>query len=223
MGRGSESSAYKGKRFFAAIKGAKEGEKVHFELSSKAGKDEPIKKEGDEPSLSGIITGAEHRIWEYKGEPKDSVVLIIQDSAAGAEGETYKLEMSMSSIARSIIKSLLSVTSFFEEIKISLYTNKKGYASVFVSQGVDANGKDVACPWAISLEDEAKYITKETKKAKDAKGKVVDKSVNNYMELDEYLLNRFKDEIIPKVMGKKAAASAPSSDEPSPNGDDLPF
>jgi hypothetical protein len=215
MARGSQESGAQGQLIYANIKGTKEGEKVHFVLtrSNPADPKSPI-AEGTEKKLTGTLVYAAHRPWTYQEKSIDGLVLILSDPAAGKEGESYRVEVSNigSGIGRSIINSLLSATQFLEPITLSLYNSKEGgYANVGVYQGGDP------LKWKYSIEEQAEFISISKKKEKDAKGKIIEKDVRDYTDLNEKLLKEFKEQVIPKV-----SASRQQHGSSKPNTENTP-
>lgn len=231
MGRGSTEGDFKGKLLFVNIKGLKPNEKPHFELSAGAGNDSAGKpvyvKETDEKTLSGYLMKAEAGVKTYQEKPYDVIRLLLNDPEAGGEGETYRIEMGFSSISRNIVNALLSADNFIERLEIGVYSNKKGYAAVSLKLGGEK------LEWKHSLEVTNPMITKTIKKEKNAAGKIENKEVNDYLELNEFFLKEFKDNVIPKVKPQNqsrsttGAAVANASDFPpvenNSAADDLPF
>jgi hypothetical protein len=214
--------------FYVALKGLKEGEEARFEIKKQG---DPKDKTPDiEKEISGLLIGAEHRIWDYKGTPTDSIVLYLKDPHAGQKGETYKLEVGLSNLTRGLINSLLSATSFEgQPLILSAYNNKKGFASLGVYLGYDSGMAPLRLDWKHQIEELNAMITIDIVKGKDAKGKVIDKEQKNYLVLNEYLINEFKDKVIPMVKEAKgsyvapAVSDAPTDDTPDAGVDDLPF
>lgn len=219
MARGNTGNGVSGDLFFVSIKGAKKGEEVHFKLKKGTGDGA---EESTEKNLSGILTKAEHRLWTYEGQTNDSVVLFLKDRHAGTTGETYKLELNMSSLTRGLINSLLSAKDFSEPLFLGVYTNKKGYASMSIGLGVDSGGAPIRLDWAYELDFLNGKITKETKKAKDDKGKLITTEVNNYLELNEFLLSEFKAKVIPLVASTPAVEPDGVADQSWPEGKEAP-
>lgn len=204
MARGSQESAYQGSLFYANVAGTKEGEQVRFELTRPNPEDKrnPI-KEGSEKKLTGYLVGASHRVWTYQDRAIDSVVLMINDPQAGSGGETYRIELSAaSSIGRSIMNSLINADNFLPPITISLYNSKEGgYANAAVYLGGDP------LKWKYSFDDLSKYVSVTKEKVKDSSGKMVTKERKNYLELNEFLLNEFKNKVVPMVSSRKQEAN----------------
>lgn len=194
MARGSQSTAYQGSLYYAKVSGLKEGEKVHFELTSK-NPDGSKKVDGQENKLTGLLVSAKHRQDTYQGQVYDKIVLILNDPQAGKNGESYYISVNSSTgIGRNIMNSLLSTDTFVAPLSISLYNSKEGgYPNV----GMYLGGERL--PWKYSIEEQSKYISTTKEKVKDASGKVVTKDKKNYLELNEFLLNQFKEKVIPAV------------------------
>lgn len=231
--RGNQNET-SGDLLFVSIKGLKDGEKAHFELKKGNGKGEPMTEEKNEQNLSGLLVKAEHRVWDYKGVPTDSIVLYLKDEHANDHGgETYKIEAGMSGVTRGLINSLLSAESFDQPLFLGLYNNKKGYSSLSVGLGADDMGKPIRLDWKYDVAFFKSKVTTTTVKAKDEKGNIVDKQQNNYLELNDYLIKEFVAKVIPVIAARKgSAALAPVAEDaawPTPKqenksvNDDLPF
>lgn len=220
--RGGTGNGLSGALLFVTIKGLKKEEKVRFQIKKANGKGNPNTDEPDEQNISGKLVKAEHRIWTYEGEAKDSIVLYLQDRDAGESGETMKLEVSMSGLTRGLINSLLSATEFDSPLFLGVYNNKKGYASLSVALGVDSGGAPMRLDWKYDLEFFNSKVTKETKKVKGPDGKVITKEMNNYMELDEFLINEFKTKVVPLVGIPTSTVTTGVSDQSWPTDKDAP-
>lgn len=105
-------------------------------------------------SIDGNITGIQYTENEYDGN-KIKGYRITFDAPDGVG----LLSLGFTSLGRSIFNSLLSLVGA-ENVKISLYKNKKGYDAVSVTQ----NGEKVA--WALDMKDP--NLTPEV--VKDAEG-----------------------------------------------------
>lgn len=232
MSRGSENENG-GQLFFMSIRGLKTGEKVHITQSKPVeGQDgkyevlKPINK------IAGRLSKLEvkSRVWE--GETYEELRIWLKDPNAGdpvAGGETYCLSCGVNGIGRNLINTLASIDGEIGELMISVYTNKtSGMPSLYVEH----NGAKIG--WKYTFDDLKQYIKKVEKKSKDATGKVVKTQVNEYFDLNEFLLKIFKEEL-PKKVRSGGGASAPKA-KPHPlevtteegagapdAGDDLPF
>lgn len=224
MGRGSKEAGNQGSLIFANVKGGKQGEKIHFVLSKKDA-DGVTVVEGTENNLSGNLVYADIRKWNYNGKENESVVLMLNDPAAGKDGETYKMEFGVDgSIGRNVMNALLSADNFLPPLKISLWNGKEnGYANVTLYLG----GEKMS--WKYSIEDQSKHVTVTKEKVKE-NGKIVTKDKKNYLELTTFLVAEFKSNVTPKVKPRTSASGAivgaTDTEEMVPAGveaDDLPF
>jgi hypothetical protein len=226
MARGSASPGRAGKLFFVKVV-TKKGQDPHFELTE-AG--DPEKKVTNETKLSGMLVAGAHKTFTSKaaGSDMDSISLTLFDAEAdGGKGETYKIEQLLSGTSRDIINKLLGVDEFFtKNIEIRLYNNKEGFASTWVG----FEGEDKGFGWTHEYEFLKTMIAKTPKKEK-INGKIVESTVNDYMELNEFFIKEFKEKVIPKIKpSTKAHATVPDgTDTPmdGPSDDapdsDLPF
>lgn len=225
MARSSQNQAKQGSLYFAKITGTKEGEKVHFQLTAPDPNGKGTVTSSKETRLSGYLVGAQHRQWSYQDRMIDSVVLTLNDPGSGDDGETYRIEFSVTSgLSRGILNSLLSADNFLPMLSISLYNSKEGgYANAWVTLGGDQ------LKWKYGKDQLDKHISVTTEKVKDSSGKLVTKQRKNYLELNEFLLSEFKNNVIPKV-GKAPVKHVEESSHESTQpavvivGDnDLPF
>jgi len=186
--------AQQGSLYYAKISGLKDGEQVHFELSSK-NPDGSKKVDGQEKKLTGLLVSAKHRQDTYQNQVYDKIVLILNDPQAGKDGESYYISVNAATgIGRNIINSLLNSDAFVAPLSISLYNSKEGgYPNV----GMYLGGERLM--WKYSIEEQSKYISTTKEKVKDASGKVVTKDKKNYLELNEFLLKEFKEKVVPAV------------------------
>ena len=223
MARGNSKTQHRGQVYYAKITGLKEGEQVRFDMVKKDPETNKYVTEGTEKMLSGHMVGAIHDTWTYQGELKDRCKIVLNDPTSGNDGETYYVEFSPTSgIGRSIINSLLGATNFLSDVKISLYNNKdNGYASV----GMYLGGERMN--WKYKPEDLNKYVSETTEKAKDASGKLVTKTKKNYVELNEFLLNEFKNKIVKQFENGSASVIDHQDTQPAATAeaadDGLPF
>lgn len=225
MARGNSKSAFKGQALYAKLTGLKDGEQVHFAITKKNEIGDGYVSDGSEKVLAGYLVGAYHDTWSYQGVLRDKCKIVLNDPNAGNGGETYYVEFSPStSIGRSMINSLLGTENFISPVKLSLYNNKdNGRASIGMYIGNDRMN------WKYSIEELGKYISETTEKVKDQSGKVATVTKKNFVELNEFLLNEFKDKIVKKLDGgpQTRIESQDHNDTqvaaPAVESDDLPF
>lgn len=168
-------------------------------------------------SIDGNITGIQYTENEFDGN-KIKGYRITFDAPDGVG----LLSLGFTSLGRSIFNSLLSLVSA-ENVKISLYKNKKGYDAVSVTQ----NGEKVA--WALDMKDP--NLTPVV--VKDAEGNdvlVEGKKIIKWEKVVSFLI----DEINKKFTGFKfatqsnnfVAAEVTADEHPLPEGmlpEDGPF
>jgi len=91
--------------------------------------------------VAGNITGIKYKESEYEGSKIQNFSITL-DSPAGVG----LLTIGFTSLGRAILNSLLSLKTS-ENVKLSVYKNKKGYDAVYVTQ----NGQKLA--WALDMKD----------------------------------------------------------------------
>lgn len=226
MGRGSQQPGRTGNLFYVKIV-TKKGQEPHFELIEAGDKE---KKVTTETKLSGMLVDAAHRTFVSKETKSDmdSISLTLFDSTAGEKGETYKIETLLSGASRDIINKLLSVDEFFtRDIEIRIWQNDKGYPSTWVGW----KGEQKGFNWTYDLDYTKTMISKVVKKEKKD-GKIVDSTINDYLELNEFFIKELKDKVIPKLKGSKNPVTKgqegtedhiPDGPPEDTSGDDLPF
>ncbi len=192
--------------FYAKIKGLKKDHAGDpwIGLEQKKGNDYvEIKKV---QWMSGWLSGAKTGSYEYEGKPVKTFELTLEDGI-----EKYVFQSSYNGLSRSLINSLLSTVNY-GTLKISVYTSKKGYKSI----GVELNGERLQ--WKYSI-DEFKAKTKEIK---DEEGEIIKIS---YKELDAWLEEEFKKNVIPNCKSNPnpyvapVAEKATTTDSPSTTAD----
>lgn len=180
-------------------------EPLFYIVSKDTGKTATVK------SIDGNITGVQYTENEYEGN-KIRGFRITLDANDGVG----LLSIGFTSLGRSIMNSLLGLKGA-DNVKISLYKNKKGYDSVYVTQGGQK------ADWAIDMK--APELTPEV--VKDAEGNDVlinGKKVIKWEKVVDYLVD---------AMNKKFtgfAFATPSNDFVAPTNnvwtvstEDTPF
>jgi hypothetical protein len=157
-------------------------------------------------SISGDITRIDISEYEWEGTPQKSIKIILRDSEAN---EAYILTVKLTILARDIINKLLTLQSL-NGVEISVYTNKKGYASSTVRQ----NGE--MTKWKFEFADLPKPLEITHPKT----GAVISR---DYSEIDELFLSEIqsfaeKFEIFGK--SKKAAETPKEKTESKKSEDD---
>ncbi len=224
MARGSEGQENLD-LFFMTIRGLKAGESVHMTQSRPTGEKGKYEELENINSISGDLVKVETRTRQFEGKAKEEIKLWLKDQLAGEKGEMYVVSCGMNSIGRNIVNNLASVEGHIGNLRINVYTNKtSGMPALYMEH----NGQKLS--WKYQWEELSKYVTKTTKKAKNEKGVVVEVTENDMFELDEFLLNIFKNEIAKKVDPSKQLKEKQPSPAPvavaegvDDAGDDLPF
>lgn len=164
-------------------------------------------------SVSGILTNIESKESEINGDIVKSVSVFLKD-----KDETYLIDIRYSILGRGILNSLISLEDSSQEIEISLYQNKKGYASACVR----ANGEILS--WKFKLDELPK-----PDEIKDKKGNLIKR---DYSEIDEFFDNEVSElksrlENTPKskekVEKKEKKAVEAKVEEVEVEGDDEPL
>lgn len=163
-------------RTFANIRQEKETNNIHFEINQ--GKD----KDGNElpPQIKRNYTGRLKEVkiknWTYKDKPKESIQFIFDEG----ESETW-IECGWSNVSKGILNTI-DGSDAIGQVSISLYKNKKGYASAYV----EVNGQKVG--W--------KYQQEQLPAAEK-------KMVRGEEVFDDYdQIQFYKNEIIPEINSK---------------------
>ncbi len=120
------------------------GEKVspHFEVA-RVVDGKITKTEETATQVNGNLVKIEFKEREFKGIKNKHVVLYIRDDAAN---ETYSLDLTYNLPSRSLFNGLAGMQSF-DNISVSYYESKKGYATYALQQ----NGERV--DWKFKLEE----------------------------------------------------------------------
>ena len=124
---------------FANIKWDKENKKIYF-LITQSDKD-GNKTQSQQTKFTGRLKEVKLKAWQWENKPKESVQFIFKEG----EEEVW-VESGWSNVTKGILNTLDGADSI-GNVMISLYTNKKGYASAFV----EVNGQEVS--WKYKLEE----------------------------------------------------------------------
>jgi len=156
---------------------------------------------GSVSSVSGELSRIDIKDNEWEGQHYNTVSLYFKDSVLD---ETYLVDTKVNMLSRSIFNSLLNLENY-DEVKLGLYLNKKGYAAVAVrSHGDMVN-------WKYSLDEQPK--PEEVK----FKGKIQ----RDYTEVDSFFIEKLRD--LAGRLGETAApvkketfAKSPEASDPRP-------
>ena len=185
----------------------------HFEIAKADGKSKPVIKMDDVTYVSGKIKDIVNDSYEWEGKTVPTVKITMVDG-----DETYIVDSSFTSLLRGLLNCLANIEKP-ENLRISLYTSKTGYASVWVENNGEKSG--FKYPW----EDLKRYITT----YKDDKGE----ERNSYVKMDEFyakmveeaLGKRYREAYVPPTT--EEIASSATEGDPLPvteeESDDLPF
>lgn len=137
--------------------------------------------------VSGLLTRADIKENDWEGTKYFTVSLYFKDSA---EDEMYLTEWRLGMLSRAVFNSLLNA-DLSKEVKIGLYTSKKGYPSASVRQGEDLIN------WKYSLDEvpapeEVKF-----------KGKIQ----RDYTETDNFFVEKLR-ELSARLAGNSSSAPA---------------
>lgn len=214
MAHGTTFAQDNKKVFFVEMKkdAKKEGiDFPHFRIVESLGN-----KKYSAPSQDAFIEGNVIDIKvvekEYEGKRYDVVSMILED-----DEERMFVNIPMSGLGRSTINSLAGVKGTIQTVKINLYTNKAGYASVFIL----VNGEK--CEWRWTPEEiKAKIITTTDKKGN---------TTSNFDLLDEMILSEIpliKNKLVEKselehLFGEEMIKDEPVIAPKADPKDDLPF
>ncbi len=131
-----------------------------------------------------------------KDQERRVMEILIRDKETG---DDVYLQTGWTMLARSLINSLCSLKELWF-LELSLYTNKKGYASVYTKND------ETPLEWKLTIEEQQKLIN----------SVVINKQkVNDYSELEDKLET---------MMGKVKMSYTPVEEaKPEETKDDLPF
>lgn len=164
--------------FFAKIKGLKKDDPnaPYIEITQKQG--DKYMELDKCTFIEGWLSGAKTDSYEYEGKQKKTIELVMEDGI-----EKYIFQTAYTQLSRSLINSLLG-TKDYGRIKISVYTNKAGFKSIFVEN----NGEKMSWKYPVAeFQAKAEVITK----------KSGEKVSTDYTELDNWLEEQFKLHVIP--------------------------
>lgn len=167
------------KAFFAKIQGLKKGSKeLYFEVKTKEDGELVVIKEKP-TKIEGYLEKIEMRKFEYDGKVHDDIKLIMKDN-----GEVYFISVGLNSMSRNIFNSLATV-ELFGKIAISVYFNKKGFPTSFITND------GAKTPWKYTFEE----LNAKVEDIKNSKGEVLQR---DYSELDRFYLET----VIPAIQAK---------------------
>jgi len=119
---------------FANIKWDKENKRIYFLIT----KD---KVQSEQTKFTGKLYEVKLKAWQYENKPKESVQFIFKEGT-----DEVWIESGWSNVTKGILNTLDGANAI-GNVMISLYTNKKGYASAFV----EVDGNEVS--WKYKLEE----------------------------------------------------------------------
>jgi hypothetical protein len=187
--------------FYAKIKGLKKEEPSPYIEISQKGNDGYVILEPC-TFIEGWLSSAKVDSYLWEEKPVRTIELVLEDGI-----EKYIVQMSYTQLSRSLINSLLG-TKDYGKLKISVYTNKAGYKSIFVEN----NGEKMA--WKHTIEE----FKAKTKEIKDEEGEVIKVS---YKELDNWLEEQFKLHVVPNVKPNPNPYVAPSNTTEAPKKEEV--
>jgi hypothetical protein len=188
MARGKKNHAEGMEVFYVKVLGLSKdsSDAVEFELKQKnsEGKFEVVDKER---TLSGqlIYVGA-HTNTNDAGKEFKSIIIHLRDKR---EKEYYKISMGLNNMSRGIINSLAGATGSVNNLELSVYTNKKGYASAFIV--ADEDKEKLNWKYEYEFLEEMKDITR------NEAGKVVDVDSD---KLDAFIMKEvIPEQVVPNI------------------------
>lgn len=178
-----------------------------FQVSQKGenGKWSPT---GTVSNVAGDLTRADVKEGEYEGQKTYNISLYLKDLDAA---ETYLVDLKLNMLTRGLLNNLLGLTKY-EDVKLGLYKNAKGYPAVAVRQ------KGELSKWKYSL-DELPKVESITFKGK---------KMNDYTAVDDFFISKVK-ELGEKLSGSqtkvvktdKPTESAPADHDTQEKEEDL--
>ena len=206
MGYGTGSGDITNTTFFR-INGLKKGstpEELYFKGQKHDGK-EYVDIDEKPTFIEGTLKEVTPRSFEYEGRTIRSFKVVLEDF----DGR-YSLDTGFSSLGVNILNTLAAADNI-GKVKLSLYTNKKGYPSIFVS----LNDSSELPKWKWTFEELDKKVEKITNKKKEVVS-------TDRTELEEFLVAYISsDEFKSKITDNIEVNSPEVVDDSEPN--DLPF
>ena len=218
MARGYKNQFGDNKVFSGRIRGLQQGEEIFISQQTLEDGDyidhENIKRVSGEVIKVGI-----REIKPKKSDPYKVISIHLQDNA---DKEVFILECGINSIGRSLINTLAGGGNLVGEMVVSVYTSKKGYASLYIT----LNGERVGWKYSWGTLQEKVIVNQVSEK-----GEMVERK--DYYKLDEWMINEvllkevvgnFEDIAEPEPeMGHDQLSDDNGKKEEPVSDDDLPF
>ena len=207
--RGTQNLYGDNKVIYMKVAGLKKGETAHLIQTVKSPTGSGYDTLADEYAVSGNLIKAEISEYEWEGAKVRSIKLYLEDAKCK---EVCVLECGMNSIGRNIINTLANAVDMVEPFRFSVYNNKKTeYASIYITQD------DTPVGWKYPYETDIKpriVVNVVRKGGQDVEEK-------DYYDLDQWLLEVFKNEVIKRIPKKESKSVDPVGDfkeTPLPDG-----
>lgn len=165
--------------FYLKIQAKKDNQvDPHFKMTQAQGKGKPVKELPGATFVTGKIKDVENSSYKWEDEIVKTVKITMTDG-----DEMYVIDSSYTQLLRGLLNCLanIEVPGF---TKISLYTSKSGYASVWVE--IDGEASGFKHQWE-SLKPMIRVY-------QDGKGK----DQNDYSKMDEFYAKQVEELIGPK-------------------------
>src|SRR3990167_6378829 len=209
--RGTQNLYGDNKVIYMKVAGLKKGETAHLIQTIKSPTGSGYDTLADEYAVSGNLIKAEISEYEWEGAKVRSIKLYLEDAKCK---EVCVLECGMNNIGRNIINTLANAVDMVEPFRFSVYNNKKtDYASIYITQD------DTPVGWKYPYETDIKprIVVNVVRK-----GGQEDVEEKDYYDLDQWMLEVFKNEVIKRVP-KKERSVDPVGDfkeTPLPDGNE---
>lgn len=149
------------------------------------------------PTVSGDLVRADVKEGEFDGQKTYNISVYLRDLELN---ETYLVDLKLNILSRGLLNSILNLANF-KDVKISLYTNAKGYAAASLRQ----NGEMVK--WKYSLNEIPPAVEVQFK----------GKTQRDFTPSDEFFVEKVKD----FAADISAAAQAPKKEKIGVKENDL--
>ena len=209
--RGTQNLYGDNKVIYMKVAGLKKGETAHLIQTVKSPTGSGYDTLADEYAVSGNLIKAEISEYEWEGAKVRSIKLYLEDAKCK---EVCVLECGMNSIGRNIINTLANAVDMVEPFRFSVYNNKKTeYASIYITQD------DTPVGWKYPYETDIKprIVVNVVRK-----GGQEDVEEKDYYDLDQWMLEVFKNEVIKRVPKKERSVDPVGDFKETPLPDDEP-
>lgn len=204
MARGQKDYTEGLEVFFVKIQGLKQGtsEELGFKFEQKNKESGKYEQVDLQKQISGEVVYLGSHSNEHNGKTYHNIVLHMRDLV---EGEYYKIQLGFNNLANSLLNSLAGATSPVKDLMLRLYTNEKGYASLWAV----ADGDEKKLNWKYEFKELQAMVEKFEKKNGEV---VIDSS-----ELVKFMMETvIPNDVQPNIAFDKEADAARPKPAPKP-------